>query len=111
MTLAVLARLRTDPFVHWLGLVVATAIGLGLATVHWLGLVAGGALVGLVATSLRRALLAGLGFGVTALAVWFGYLAAIGALWAVLATGQLLLIAVAVGVAAPLVGSLVRGVL
>lgn len=108
---APLARLRTDPFVHWLGLLAATALGIGLATVHWLGLVAGGALVGLVATSLKRALLAGLGFGVTVLVGWLGSLAAIGVLGKVLATGQFVLIAVLVGLAAPLLGSLVRGVL
>lgn len=103
-------RVRTDPFVHWIALLLATGIGLGLASVHWTGLVAGGALVGLVATSLKRALLAGVGFGVTALVVWFGTLVASGVLGKVLATGQFVWIAVAVGVAAPLAGSLLRGV-
>lgn len=91
--------------------VLAVVVGVALASVHWLGLVAGGALVGLVATSLKRALLAGLGFGVTALTVWVGYLAATGVLGNVLATGQFVWIAVAVGLIGPLVGSLLRGVL
>lgn len=107
---ATVGRVRTDPLVHWVAVLVATALGLGLASLHWLGLVAGGALVGLVATSLKRALLAGLGFGVTALTVWFGYLAATGVLGKVLATGQFVWIAVAIGLIGPLVGSLFRGV-
>ena len=108
---ATIGRVRTDPFVHWVAVLAATALGLGLASLHWLGLVAGGALVGLVATSLKRALLAGLGFGVTVLTVWVGYLAATGVLGNVLATGQFVWIAVAVGLIGPLVGSLLRGVL
>ncbi|MFT4946083.1 MAG: hypothetical protein ACI8TL_000314 [Natronomonas sp.] len=103
-------RVRSDPFVHWIALLATTGVGLGLARLHWLGLVAGGALVGLVATSLRRALLAGLGFGVTAIAVWFGTLTATGVLGKVLATGQFVWIALAVGLVAPLLGSLLRGV-
>lgn len=106
-----LRRVREDPVVHWLVLLAVTAIGLGLATVHWLGLVAAGALVGLVATSFRRALLAGVGFGAFALAVWLGRLAIEGSLGDVLATGEFVLIAVVVGVAGPVLGSLVRGIL
>lgn len=108
--LSSVGRIRTDPLVHWIGLLVATGIGLALASVHWTGLVVGGALVGLVATTLKRALLAGIGFGVTALTVWVGYLAVTGVLGAVLATGQFVWIAVAVGLLAPLLGSLLRGV-
>jgi hypothetical protein len=106
----VLDRIRTDPFVHWIALVVALLVGLALASVHWIGLVAGGALVGLVATTLKRALLAGLGFGVTVVFVWLGLLVFNGVLGKVLATGQFVWIAVAVGVVAPLLGSLLRGV-
>ncbi|WP_336325874.1 hypothetical protein [Halovenus sp. HT40] len=103
-------RVRTDPFVHWVAVLVATLAGLALASVHWIGLVAGGALVGVVAPNLKRALFAGLGFGITALLVWFGFLFVTGTLGKVLATGQFVWIAVAVGVVAPLVGSLLRGV-
>lgn len=109
-SLAPLARLREDPLVHWLALLLAITVGLGLATVHWLGLVAAGALVGLVATSFRRALLAGVGFGGFALAAWFARHAIAGSLDGVLATGEFVLIAVAVGFVGPLLGSLVRGI-
>jgi hypothetical protein len=105
-----LVRLRQDPLVHWLALLLATAVGIGLATIHWLGLVAAGALVGLVTTSFRRALLAGVGFGAFALAVWLARHAVAGSLGAVLATGEFVLIALAVGFAGPVLGSLVRGI-
>lgn len=107
---APLARLREDPLVHWLALLLAITVGLGLSTLHWLGLVAAGALVGLLATSFRRALLAGFGFGALALAVWFARHAVAGSLDAVLATGEFVLIAVAAGFVGPLLGSLVRGI-
>lgn len=50
------------------GLLIVGAVLLGLAasTVHWIGLAVGGALVGLVAQSTRRGLLAGAGFGLFA---------------------------------------------
>lgn len=51
---------------------VAVLVGLLLAAVHWAGLAVGGALVGLAATSTRRGLLAGAGFGVLA---WATFLA------------------------------------
>lgn len=105
-----LGAVRTHPGIHWLALIVAIVAGLGLAHVHWLGLVAGGALVGLVATSLIRALLAALGFGMFALALWVGGLWWAGTLSRVLATGELAAIAVVIGLGAPLVGSLIRGV-
>ncbi|WP_436903386.1 hypothetical protein [Halovenus halobia] len=105
-----LGRLREEPLIHWVGLIVATVAGLGLASLHWLGLVAGGALVGLVATSFKRALLGGLGFGVVVLLVWVSTLMFGGVLGEVLATGQFVWIAVAVGLIAPVIGSLVRGI-
>ena len=105
-----LGRVRTDPSIHWIALLIATTVGVALATVHWLGLVAAGALVGLVATSLRRALLAGAGVGILAIVVWFARHAVAGSLGDVLATGEFVLIAVAIGLAGPLLGSLVRGV-
>jgi DNA-binding transcriptional LysR family regulator len=106
-----LDRIRSDPFVHWIALVVALLVGLVLARLHWVGLVAGGALVGLVATTLKRAVLAGFGFGVTVLTAWVASLALNGVLSKVLATGQFVWIAVAVGLLAPLLGSLSRGVI
>lgn len=105
-----LERLRGDGLVHWLALLVAAALGLGLASLHWVGLVAGGGLVGLVSTSLKRAVLAGLGFGALAVVVWLGLVVVGGAVGAVTATGQFVALTAAVGVTAPVLGSLVRGV-
>lgn len=105
-----LGRLREDPLTHWIGLLVATGLGLALARYHWLGLIAGGALVGVVATTLKRALLAGLGFGVVALCVWIGSLVVVGAFGEVVATGRFAGIGLLIGLVGPLLGSLVRGV-
>lgn len=107
---APLGRLREDPLTHWIGLLVATGLGLVLARYHWLGLIAGGALVGVVATTLKRALLAGLGFGVVVLCVWAGSLVVVGSFGEVVATGRFAGIALLIGLAGPLLGSLVRGV-
>jgi len=105
-----LARLRDDSRVHWVALAVACLIGLVAATVHWLGLVLGGAMVGLVAASLRRALLAALGFGALVLTAWGGRLALSGSLGAAVAVGEFTVLAVAMAFGLPLVGSLVRGI-
>lgn len=105
-----LRLVREEPRYHWPTLLVAIALGLILASVHWLGLVIGGALVGLVATSLVRALLAGFGFGLTVLSAWIVTLWWAGSLGDVLAMGEFALIPVAMGLLAPVFGSLVRGV-
>ncbi|PSP58936.1 hypothetical protein BRC73_07415 [Halobacteriales archaeon QH_7_66_37] len=105
-----LTQLRRTPRYHWAGLLVACVVGLVLANVHWVGLVAGGALVGLVATTLRRALLAGLCFGVLALATWGAVLLWHGTLGGVLGTGLFAGLGAAIALAAPVLGSLVRGV-
>ena len=106
-----LTRLRETPRYHWLGLVAACLAGLVLASVHWIGLVAGGALVGLVSTTLRRALLAGLGFGVLALVMWAGLLIWYGSLGGVLATGMLAGLGAVIALVAPVLGSLIRGII
>ena len=105
-----LTRLRETPRYHWLWLVAACLAGFVLASVHWIGLVAGGALVGLVSTTLRRALLAGLGFGVLVLVAWAGLLVWHGSLDGVLATGMLAGLGAAIALVAPVLGSLVRGI-
>lgn len=105
-----LTRLRETPRYHWLGLVAACLAGLVLVSVHWVGLVAGGALVGLVSTTLRRALLAGFGFGLLVLVTWAVLLTWHGSLGGVLATGQFVALGVAMALAGPLLGSLVRGI-
>ncbi|MEF8812913.1 MAG: hypothetical protein V5A55_03735 [Halovenus sp.] len=104
------ARLRETPRYHWLVVVGACLVGLVAATLHWLGLVLGGALVGLFAASLRRALLAGLGFGVLVLAVWGGLFGLSGTFGAATATGEFAWLAVAMGLGLALLGSLVRGI-
>jgi len=87
----------------------ALVLGTVLATFHWAGLLVGGALVGFSRPTLRRALVAGFGFGVLVLLVTAARFALAGTLGAVLATWPL----VGVGVAIPLVagplGALARG--
>lgn len=106
-----LERIRTEPLVHWITSLLAIAAGLALASIHWLGLVAAGALVGLVATSLKRALMAGFGFGLVAILFWFLRLSVEGSLGEVLATGEFVVIAVVIGITGSLLGSLVRGII
>jgi hypothetical protein len=105
-----LARLRENSRYHWFALAVACLVGLVAATAHWPGLVLGGALVGLVAASLRRALLAGVGFGAFVLTVWGGLFAVSGSLGAAVAVGEFTVLAVAIAFGLPLLGSLVRGI-
>jgi hypothetical protein len=105
-----LRQVRERPLYHWIAVLVSCLLGLILATVHWLGLVAGGALVGLVATTFKRAVLAGVGFGLLVLVVWAGLFVAGGAFGKVLAMGQITALGVAMGVVLPVLGSLLRGV-
>lgn len=108
-TTAPLDRLRNDPLAHWIAMLFALGVGLALTTVHWVGLVAAGGLVGVVATTFKRALLAGFGVGVLVLVAWFIMHAVTGTLGNLLATGEFLLIAVVIGVLGPMLGSVVRG--
>lgn len=78
---------QTDPTSRWRATVLAGAFGALLATVHWSGLLVGGALVGLAWPTLRRALVAGFGFGVAVVAVFALELALAGTLTEVLAMG------------------------
>jgi hypothetical protein len=105
-----LRRVREESRPHWVALVVAILAGLALSTLHWVGLVVGGALVGLVAASLRRALVAGFGFGLVVVLVWSLLFALGGALGEVLAMGQIAGIGFAIALVAPVFGSLARGV-
>jgi len=106
-----LAPVRADPRHHWLWLVSGSVVGLVLASVHPLGLVVGGALVGLAAADLFRAVLSGIGFGVLAVLAWLGSLWWAGGLGRVLAMGELALLAVAIALGLSVLGSLARGVL
>lgn len=103
-------RLRTDPTLHWIALVSCCVVGLVLASVHWLGLVAGGALVGLVARSLARAIVSAIGFGVLVLIIWALSLAVAGSLGNVVGMGLFAGIGVGIAIALPVLGSLIRGV-
>jgi hypothetical protein len=105
-----LRRVREESKPHWIALVVAIVVGLLLSTVHWLGLVVGGALVGLVAASLRRALLSGLGFGLLVVTVWTLLFVLSGALGHVTAMGEIAGLGVVIALVAPVFGSLARGI-
>lgn len=107
---SLLRRVRTEPQAHWVAVVVAAAVGLVLASLHWVGLVVGGGLVALTATSLKRGLLAGLGFGVLVVFVWAVRFLVGGVLSEVLAMGQISAIAVAMALVLSVLGSLLRGV-
>lgn len=105
-----LTTVRETPRYHWLALVVASLLGVGATYFHWIGLVVGGALVGLVATNLKRALLAGIGFGVLVVLVWASLLSLSGVLGRAVAMGEISLVAVGIALGLSTLGSLVRGV-
>lgn len=107
---ALLTLVRETPRYHWLALVLGCVLGLAAASLHWVGLVVGGALVGLVATTVRRAVLAGVGFGLLVLLVWATLLWLAGSLGQAMAMDEFTLLAVGLAVALPTLGSLVRGV-
>lgn len=102
-----LERAREDPRDHRIALAAAVVVGLVLAWLHWFGLVLGGALVGLVSSTLERAVLAGLGFGVVVL---IAFVASLGtsAPSALLMTPATY-VTVGAALALPAFGSLVRG--
>lgn len=105
---AVLERVRTEPRPHAAAVAVAVVLGLVLSWLHWMGLVLGGALVGLLAPTLRRAVLGGVAFGGVVLLV-FG-LALGPSAWVVLETTPVVYLVVAAAVGLPVLGSLLRGV-
>lgn len=74
---------------------------------HWFGLVAGGALVGFLSPTFRRALVAGFGFGVLVLAVFFLSLG--GAAGPAFEATPVIYVTVAGALVLPLFGSLARG--
>ncbi|MEF8840654.1 MAG: hypothetical protein V5A62_03385 [Haloarculaceae archaeon] len=105
-----LADLREGPLADRLTFA-AFAVGVVLGSLHPAGLVAGGLLVGLVAPTLRRALLFGLYLGGLVLLVFGVSLLLAGTLGRVAAMGGLTLLSVVVGLAFPTLGALgVRGV-
>lgn len=93
-------------------LLVAVLVGVAVSAIHWGGLILGGALVGLVSHSLRRAVVNGFSFGLFVLVVFAGWLAWQGALLTWPTTGQLFLLTVASALGLPILASgAVRGLL
>lgn len=96
---------RSEP-----ALAVAFLLGLVATAVHPAGLVIGGVLVGLFATSLSRAFVLGLTFGLAVLVAWAGVLLWFGTLVAVTTAVPLVYIAVAAAFGLPALGAVaVRG--
>jgi len=100
--------LRTGPRSELVTLV-AFVLAVPLGTVHWLGLVAGGALVGLTASSTRRALVLGVYLGGVTVLVFVGWLWFAGVLGKAIATGQLFGASLAIAFVFPVLGAAVRG--
>jgi hypothetical protein len=104
-----LATLRADDTQRRVALIVAVLLGIAATAIHWVGLFVAGALVGLTRQSLRRALLAGLGFGLLVLVLFFvvtplvtpGNLSAL---------APLSYVTVAIALLGPVWGALTRGV-
>ena len=103
-----LDALRVPPGRRWILQLAFAGVGLAPAALHWSGLLVGGALLGLLSDSWRRAVLAGFAFGVL---VWFAFvfrLALSGGLATYLASGQLLLVCAAVAIGLATIGGLAR---
>ncbi|MFB6143447.1 MAG: hypothetical protein ABEJ30_08925 [Halorientalis sp.] len=105
-----LDALRGDARQRRVGTLLAVAVGLAAVSVHWVGFVLGGALVALVQPTVRRGLLAGLGFGVLSWVAFLAWLAAVGSLGLYLGMGQVFVVSAAIPPAGALLGSLARGV-
>ncbi|MFC7057378.1 hypothetical protein [Halovenus salina] len=104
-----LVLLREDDQYHWLALTVACLLGVALATVHWTGLVLGGAFVGILSTTLKRALLAGAGFGILVVVVWAGLLRFAGSFGDVTAMNEIAILPVGIALGLAILGSTLRG--
>ncbi|WP_224447048.1 hypothetical protein [Haloprofundus salilacus] len=83
-----LTPIRTGRYAE-LALILATVVGVAATTVHWTGLLVGGALVGLLAASLSRAVVNGLTFGLVVLFAFAAWLLYEGALPVALQTGDI----------------------
>jgi hypothetical protein len=105
-----LADLRATPGRRRLALAVAVGAGLALTAVHWLGLFVAGALVGLTRQSLLRAMVAGLGFGLLVLALFFLLSPAVSP-GPFLSLAPLSYLTIGLAIAGPVWGSLLRGAL
>lgn len=101
---------RVDPAIRRRATVAAAVIGLITVWFHWIGFVLGGALVALVQPSIRRGLLAGLGFGVLSWIAFAVWLATMGDLTLYLGMGQVVAVSAVIPPVGGLLGSLARGV-
>jgi predicted membrane-bound dolichyl-phosphate-mannose-protein mannosyltransferase len=97
-----------DERVRWLAMVAAIAVGLAASALHWSGLALGGVLCGLASANRRRALLAGLGFGVLVWVTFALSLAASGDFGAYLAMGQLTAVSAVIPLVTATLGALSR---
>lgn len=89
--------------------VAAFAVGVVLGWVHWAGLIAGGALVGLVAPSFRRALLYGLYLGGVVFALFAASLFVFGTFGRFAGMGQLTALSLVISLGLPTLAAGVRG--
>ncbi|WP_276301376.1 hypothetical protein [Halorussus lipolyticus] len=108
-----LAEIRGDARARWAALLAGAVVGLAVAWVHWYGFLFGGALVGLASKDLKRALAAGVGFGLLAWGVFVGLVATTGGLVGVVQyaeMGRLLYLSAGIPVGLSALGSLIRGV-
>jgi hypothetical protein len=102
--------LRADPTRRRLATAGAVVLGLAAVWLHWSGFVLGGALVALVQPSVRRGVLAGLGFGVLSWLAFAAWLAVTGDLTLYLGMGQVFAVSTAIPLVGSLLGSLARGI-
>lgn len=84
-----------------LAVALATLAGVAATAVHPAGLAVGGALVGLLAPTLNRAFVLGIGVGMTVLVAWAVILVWVGTLVAVATATPLAYIAVGTGLGVP----------
>ncbi|WP_458187617.1 hypothetical protein [Haladaptatus sp. NG-WS-4] len=103
-----LDAVQDDDTRRWMLVGGGAVLGLALAWFHWLGLLVGGALVSLPTREWKRGVLAGLGFGVLAILVFAGLLAAHGTLAPAVEMGQITFLAVGVPLVAGGIGGLAR---
>lgn len=103
-----LAWLREGPRAD-LVMLVAFLLAAALGFIHWIGLLAGGVLVGLVAPSLRRALVLALYLAGVWVLGFVGWLWLAGVLDRAVATGELFGLSVGMAVVLPVLGASIRG--
>ncbi|ADQ67671.1 hypothetical protein C499_17894 [Halogeometricum borinquense DSM 11551] len=92
-------------------LLAAFAIGLAVSSVHWVGIVVAGVLVGLAASSVRRAFVLGLTFAGLLVAAFAGWMVWNGAFGAWVGAGPIPLLTAVTSLLAPVaaVGARVLG--